>query len=334
MRRNALRSDAVPALDQVFAARQRIRGIARRTPLEASPRLGRAAGAAVFLKLECWQRTGSFKARGAANAVALLPPDARARGLVTASAGNHGQAVALAAQEFGARATIYVPASAPETKRARIRRYGAELRDEAVDYDAAEEQARHHAAAEGAVFVHAFSDPGVVAGQATVALEILEDLPEVRDIVLPVGGGGLAAGVGRVIRSAAPGARVIGVQSTETRAMYEALRAGNLVDVPIPPTLADGLAGCTDEASLRRVAEVLDDLVLVTEDEIETAIRELFAGDGVVAEGAAAVGAAAVLSGRVRLRAPAVVIVTGGNLDGRRLAPILAGGAAAPDGRA
>jgi threonine dehydratase len=310
----------------VRAARGRIGSLAYCTPLQRSEHLSEVAGTAVWLKLECWQRTGSFKIRGAANAVALLDAAQRSRGLVTASAGNHGQAVALAARELGVRATIFVPATAPETKRARIRRFGALLRDDAADYDAAEALARAHAAATGAVFVHAFSDPAVVAGQGTVGLELLEGLPDAGTVVLPVGGGGLAAGVGRVFRELAPGTRVIGVQSTETRAMHEAFRAGRLVDVPIPPTLADGLAGCTDEPAWRRAAEVLDDLVLVEEAEIEDAIRELYAADGVVAEGAGAVATAAVLGGRVPLRGPVAVVVSGGNMDGKRLADILAGG--------
>jgi threonine dehydratase len=280
----------------------------------------------VLHKLECWQRTGSFKIRGAANAVAMLSPADRTRGLVTASAGNHGQAVALAGREFGAHVTIFVPATAPETKRARIRGFGAELRDDAPDYDAAELQARDFAAATGAVFLHAFSDRAVVAGQATVGLEIAETLPAVAEVIVPVGGGGLVAGVGRVLRSVAPGARVIGVQSTRTRAMYEAFRAGGIVEVGIPPTLADGLAGCTDEVSYLRAAEVVDELLLVEEEAIAHAIRELYAADGVVAEGAGAVAAAALLGGTLRLRGPAVVVVSGGNIDALRLAEVLAGG--------
>jgi threonine dehydratase len=324
--RSALSSDGVPALEAVHAARRRIAVLARTTPVERSARLSEAHGADVLLKLECWQRTRSFKIRGACNAVSLLDAAQRSRGIVTASAGNHGQAVALAAREFGVGATVFVPATAPVTKTERIRRYGAELRAEAQDYDTAERIAREHAAATGAVFVHAFSDTAVVAGQATVALEILDAVPDVGTVVVPVGGGGLMAGVGRVLRSAAPQVRIIGVQSTATRAMHESLAAGHLVDVPIPPTLADGLAGCTDEITMRRVAAVIDELVLVEEAEIAAAIRALHGSDGVLAEGAGATGAAAVLSGRVRGKGPVVVVVTGGNIDGGLLAGILAGG--------
>jgi threonine dehydratase len=316
----------VPALEDVHAARRRIAVLARTTPVEQSARLSEAYGADVLLKLECWQRTRSFKIRGACNAVALLDAAQRSRGMVTASAGNHGQAVALAAREFGVHATVFVPATAPATKTARIRQYGAELRDEAPDYDSAERIAREYAATTGAVFVHAFSDADVVAGQATVALEILEAVPAVRTVVVPVGGGGLMAGLGRVFRAVAPHVRIIGVQSTQTRAMYEAVAAGRVVDVPIPPTLADGLAGCTDAISFGRVAAVIDELVLVEETAIAEAIRTLYGSDGITAEGAGAAGAAAVLSGQLRGTGPAVVLVTGGNIDGGLLASILGGG--------
>ncbi|HSJ05274.1 MAG TPA: threonine/serine dehydratase [Longimicrobiales bacterium] len=317
-------ADRAPSLNDVRAAAGRIAGFVHRTPLEHSHRLSDAAGTAVHLKLECWQRTRSFKVRGAHNAISLLGPAGRARGLVTASAGNHGMAVALAAREFQAKATVFIPHDAPGTKRSRILRLGAAVHDEARDYDEAEELARDFARYTGAAFVHAFSDPAVVAGQGTVALEILDELPAIRDVIVPVGGGGLAAGVGIVVKARAPAARVVGVQSTETRAMYEAFRANRVVDVPVPPTLADGLAGCTDGAAYEAVRDVVEDIVLVEEAEIASAIRELHAEEGIVAEGAGAVAVAAVLSGRIRTRGPAVVLVTGGNIDGALLAGLLA----------
>lgn len=316
-------ASAMPSLADAYAARRRIAGRIRPTPLHHSLQLSDAAGAEVVLKLECWQLTGSFKLRGALNAVAVLGDAARERGLVTASAGNHGQAVALAARQHGVRATIHVPADAPQVKQARIRAYGALLRTEAADYDEAEERAREHARSEGAVFVHAFSDPQVIAGQATVGLELLDEVADISDVIVPVGGGGLITGVGLVLKAVMPGVRVTGVQSTRTRAMWEAFRAGRATAVPIPPTLADGLAGCTDEATYRRAREVVDELVLVEEAEIAAAIRALHAADGVVAEGAGAVAAAALLAGRVRPAGRCVAIVSGGNIDGHRLASIL-----------
>jgi len=314
---------SMPTLAEVEAARQRITGQVRQTPLHHSLHASDTAAAEVLLKLECWQLTGSFKLRGALNAVAALGDDARSRGLVTASAGNHGQAVALAARQHDARAVIFVPADAPEVKQTRIRSFGAELRTEAADYDEAEELAREYARAEGAVFVHAFSDPQVIAGQATVGLELLDEVAELSDVIVPVGGGGLIAGVGMVLKAKLPQVRITGVQSTQTRAMWEAFRAGHATAVPIPPTLADGLAGCTDEATYRRAREVVDELVLVEEAEIAAAIRSLYTADGIVAEGAGAVAVAALMTGRVRPAGRAVAIVSGGNIDGKRLASIL-----------
>jgi threonine dehydratase len=313
----------LPPLQEVRDAAVRLQGVVRTTPLQRWEWLSSSTGGDVHLKLECWQRTGSFKLRGAYNAISRMSGEQRARGIVTASAGNHGQAVACAARELGAHEVVFVPRDAPELKQLRIRQFGAELRAEAADYDDAERMARAYAAERDVVFVHAFSDSAVIAGQATVALEILAELPRPDVVVVPVGGGGLAAGIGLVLRAALPATRVIGVQSSRTRAMYEAFRAGRVVDVPVPPTLADGLAGCTDEPSYRRLRAVLDELVLVEEDEIADAIRALLATEGVLAEGAGAVAAAAVLSGRVQVNGAAALVVSGGNIDVARLGAIL-----------
>lgn len=304
-------------------ARERLRGVVRHTPLQPSPWLSRRAGVPIHLKLECWQVTHSFKARGAFHAIAGLDPADRTRGLVTASAGNHGLAVAFAARAHDAMATIFVPASAPATKKSRIRRLGAELREVDGGYDEAAEAARRFAAATARPIIHPFDDPAVVAGQGTLALEILDDLPAVRNVVVPVGGGGLAAGVGAALRVHAPAARVLGVQSTATRAMYEAFRAGRVVPVESSPTLCDGLAGETEVGAYQRARSVLHELRLVEESEVAPAIRALFEEEGVVAEGAGAVGVAALLSGALPLEGPAVVVISGGNIDGHRLSRIL-----------
>jgi threonine dehydratase len=314
---------ADPLLLAVQAAQLRIGGQVRRTPLERSVWLSQYTGAEVFLKLECWQRTRSFKMRGAANAIAGLPAVARARGVVTSSAGNHGQAVALAAAEAGLPATIFVPSDAPRTKKARIRSYGAELNEDAATYDDAERVAVEYARERDAFFVHGFSDPDVVAGQATVGMEILDELPDVREVIVPVGGGGLIGGVGSVMRSAAAPVRIIGVQSERTNAMYEAFRGGHVVDTPVTPTLADGLAGCTNEPAFRLARRVVDELHLVEEAAIAAAVRDHFRHDGIVAEGAAAVGAAALITVPLELRGPVVVVISGGNIDGSRLAALL-----------
>lgn len=315
-----------PSLADVRAAAERITTVARRTPLERSATLSERAGGDVLLKLECWQPTRSFKIRGASNALASLAPHILAEGVVTASAGNHGQAVASAARVVHARATIFVPETAPRVKQERIRRLGAELRVVGESYDDAERAAVAFAECSGRAFIHAFSDPAVIAGQGTIALELLDQCPELREVIVPVGGGGLISGIGAVLKAARPEVRVIGVQSTETRAMHAAFAAGRVVDVPVPPTLADGLAGCTDDATFQRARRVVDELVLVTEAEIADAIRTLFNEDGVTAEGSAAVGPAAIRAHRVRVNGPAAVIVTGGNIDGERLAACLAPG--------
>ncbi|HEX6558230.1 MAG TPA: threonine/serine dehydratase, partial [Longimicrobiales bacterium] len=283
-----------PTLTEIYQARSRIMGVARRTPLDRSLWLSDKVGHDVYLKLECWQRTRSFKMRGACNAIASLDEAARARGLVTASAGNHGQAVALAAREVGAKATIFVPSTAPETKQSRIRSFGADLNTDSPTYDDAQIAAREFAGRTGATFVHAFSDRDVVAGQGTVGLEILEDLPGVRNVVVPVGGGGLIGGIGIAIKSADPSIRVIGVQSTQTPSMYEAFKAGRLVNCPIGPTLADGLAGAVDDISFARARDVVDEMLLVEEAAIPAAIRALYRFDGIIAEGAAGTPVAAI----------------------------------------
>ena len=313
-----------PALADVLAAARRLEGVARRTPLERSPWLSERAGAEVWLKLETAQRTGSFKLRGAYNAIASLPAQERARGLVTASAGNHGQGVALAASLLGARALVFVPASAPEAKKRRIARFGAELREIEGGYDEAHHAAEAHAAATGAWFVHAFSDPAVVAGQGTVGLEIVQELPGVRTIVVPVGGGGIAGGIGVVARAMGSGIRVVGAQTEETAAMHASLAAGRLVSPPYGETLCEGLSGDVDARSLALAARVLDDVVLVSEAAVRRAVRRQFEEEGIVAEGSAAVGVAAVLEGAVeRIGGPAAVVLTGGNVDGARLARLL-----------
>jgi threonine dehydratase len=317
--------DALPTVADVLRAARRLEGVARATPLEPAVWM-EAAGGPVHLKLETQQRTGSFKLRGALNAIASLSPAERARGVVTASAGNHGLGVALASRLLGVGATVFLPANAPEVKRRRIERYGASLRAVAGDYDGAHREALAHAAATGAVHLHAFSDPAVVAGQGTVGLEIFRALPETATLLVPVGGGGLIGGVGLVARALAPRARVVGVQSTETAAMHASLAAGALRSPPMGPTLCEGLSGEIDERSLRLARAVVDEMVLVPEAAIRGAVRDLFVEEGVVAEGSAAVAVAALRSDLVRpAHGPVVAVVTGANIDARRFASILSG---------
>jgi threonine dehydratase len=309
----------------VRAAAERLRGVVRQTPLECSAALSQAAGAEVHLKLEGMQRTGSFKLRGAYNFMASLSPAEQARGVVTASAGNHGQGVALAAGLLGCRARVYVPASAPECKQRRISRLGAELVRVEGGYDQAHAAAEQWAAQSGACFVHAFSDPRVVAGQGTVGLELFEQLPGLRTILVPVGGGGLAGGVGVVARALGPTVRVVGVQTVETAAMHDSLAAGHLVSPAYGDTLCEGLSGDIDERALGLAQSVLDQVVLVEEAAVRDAIRWLYLEEGLVAEGSAAVVVAALLHAAAGpLYGPVVAVLSGSNLDASRLASILA----------
>ena len=313
-----------PTFAEILEAQRRIGSAVRRTPIERSSWLSQIAGHDIFLKLECWQPTRSFKVRGAANAIGILREGDEPKPIVTASAGNHGQAVALAARDAGMRATIFVPNNAPEMKKARIRSFGAELNDDSASYDDAEVAAMVFAADTDASFVHAYSDRAVVAGQGTAGVEIFEEIPDIANVIVPIGGGGLIAGVGIAARALAPRTRVIGVQSTETAAMHAAFEKGAVVEVPVPPTIADGLAGQVDEISFSRARPVVDQIVLVEEDTIRHAIRQLFLNDGIVAEGAAATAAAAIIAGSLSIDGPTVLIITGGNIDAQRFAGILA----------
>lgn len=311
-----------PTLDEIRDAHRAMASALRRTPLERSLWLSSLAGHDIWLKLECWQRTRSFKMRGAFNAVRCLSDEERARGLVTASAGNHGQALALAAHDLGVGATIFVPTNAPETKKAHIRAYGAKLDTLSPTYDDAELAALAFAQETGSTFVDAYSDRSVVAGQGTVGLEILEDLPDITNVVVPVGGGGLIAGIGIALESR-PDIRIIGVQSNRTTAMYDAFEAGRVVESAVPPTIADGLAGQVNEKSYERARAVVDEMILASETALPAAIHKLFTADGIVAEGAAATSVAAICEGALKVDGPTVLVITGGNVDAGLLASIL-----------
>jgi threonine dehydratase len=309
---------------RIQVAADLLRPHVRRTPLERSSALSARAGTDVLLKLECLQRTGSFKLRGALNALMSLPEAELTSGVVTASAGNHGLGIASAAELLDARATIFVPAEAPTVKVERIRRLGAEVRLIPGGYDAAHAAAIEFAKEHGLPFVEPSTGPDVIAGQGTVAAEILDQLESVRTIVVPVGGGGLLAGIGSFVRDLELPIRLVGVQSSATGAMHASLAAGVPTSVPVEPTLCEGLAGDVDEIGLGLARSVVDELVLVEERTVAMAIRELYFGDGVVAEGSGAVGVAALLEGRLSdVPGPIVIIVTGANIDASRLALVV-----------
>lgn len=320
------RDPAVVTMHEVLLAAKRIGPWVRRTATERSAALSAELGAEVWLKLECQQRTGSFKLRGALNRLLTLPDEARARGVLTCSAGNHGLGVAEAARLTGIAATIVVPENVSAAKLAGLRRTGVELLLVGADYDEAEARAPGIARERGLAFVSPYDDAAVIAGAGTVALETLLDLPEAGTIVVPVGGGGLAAGVGVVARALHPASRVVGVQSEASATMSSALGAGRLVSVASGPTLADGLAGNIAPGAITfpLVRDHLDGVLTVSEAAIGAAMLTFLDRHHLVVEGSGAVGLAALQAGLLAdAPGPIVLIVSGSNVATEVLAGLL-----------
>jgi threonine dehydratase len=296
-----------PTLADIEAARARVGRLARVTPVYSSETLSRRAGRSVFLKAENLQRTGSFKIRGAVNKIATLSEAERGAGVVTASAGNHGQAVALAAREAGVAATIFMPQDAPMAKVDATRSYGADVVLAGEGYDEAQSLTLERVEA-GSTLVHAFEDPAVIAGQGTLGLELAEQLGNVEALVVPVGGGGLAAGIALALKELRPELRLVGVQAA-TCAPF----AGH---EPEGLTIADGIAvKKPGELTRALLADRLDDLVTVTDAEIAQAIVVLLERVKLVVEGAGAASVAALLNGNVAGGGPACALLSGGNID-------------------
>jgi threonine dehydratase len=314
----------------IIAARRRIAPHIRRTPLFSSAWLSGAAGADVRLKLESLQLTNSFKFRGAVNATASFIERRRAQHrpagrIVTASAGNHGRAMACAAERFGLGLVVFTPASAPRAKLDHIARHGADLRA-APTYEDAERMAKAFAAATGATYISPYSHPDVIAGAATVAVEILEDWPEVDTILAAVGGGGLVSGIAIAAGALAAGrVDVVGVECEASPAFHEALEAGHIVEVEVQPTLADGLAGNMDPETITfdLVKRHVNRMVLAPEPAIADAIRGLFEQERVIAEGAGATAVAALLAGLQMAGRNVAVVVSGSNIDAGVLSRVL-----------
>ncbi|HEX2506665.1 MAG TPA: threonine ammonia-lyase [Gaiellaceae bacterium] len=296
-----------PTVADIEAARERLEGVARVTPVYSSETFSRMCGRPVWLKAENLQRTGSFKIRGAVNKVATLGPEERAAGVVTASAGNHGQAVAWAAREAGVKATIYMPEDAPMAKVEATKSYGAEIVLAGEGFDEAV-VAAHEREEAGATFVHAFEDEVVIAGQGTIGLELAEQLEESRVVVVPIGGGGLAAGTAIALRARRPEIRLVGVQAAACAPVAGSDRMGF--------TIADGIAvKHPGELTQGILDDLLDDIVTVTDDEIAEAIVLLVERVKLVVEGAGAASVAALLAGRVGGGEPACALLSGGNID-------------------
>jgi threonine dehydratase len=309
------------ALSEILAARGRIVPHVRRTPMMAAgpaPLPPQIAGR-LTLKLESLQVTGSFKARGATNKVLSLPPERLARGLVTASGGNHGLGVAYAGLIANAPVTIYLPSNTPPAKAGKLERLGARVLWEGDVWDDANRAALEAAERDGLTYVHPFADPAVIAGQATLGLEILEDAPETDFLLVAIGGGGLIAGVASAVKALRPGIRVVGVEPTGAPTLYESLRAGRVVELPAITTAANTLAPRrSDELNFGIIQQTVDEIVLVTDDEMREAARWLWLELGVAAELSGAATLAAILSAKVPLEGVqcACALVCGAGTDG------------------
>ncbi|MGB2875255.1 MAG: pyridoxal-phosphate dependent enzyme [Gaiellaceae bacterium] len=299
--------ETAPTLSDVEEARARLDGVARVTPVYGSETLCRLTGREVWLKAENLQRTGSFKVRGAVNKIAMLSNRERRAGVVAASAGNHGQAVAWAAREAGIKAIIFMPQDAPMAKVEPTKTYGAKAELQGATFEDALAAALAYVESTGATFVHPYEDEKVIAGQGTIGLEIAEQMPDVETVVIPVGGGGLASGISLVLRALKPGIRIVGVQA--------GLEGW---------TIADGIAvKSVGELTGRILEETLDELVSVTDEEICSSIVLLLERSKLVVEGAGAVSIAALLAGKAGGEGPALALLSGGNIDPTMLISVM-----------
>lgn len=306
------------SLDDIRSAATRIAARVLRTPMMRSADLEEVAGVPVYLKLEHHQTTGSFKLRGATNAILSLTSEERARGVVAASTGNHGRALAHAARAQGAVATICMSRLVPENKVSEIRRLGAEVRIVGHSQDEAQQEVERLVAEKRMVMVPPFDHAHVIAGQGTLGLEITQQLPEAAMVLVPLSGGGLAAGVSAAVKGSNPKARVIGLTMQRGAAMKASLDAGHPVQVEERPSLADSLGGgigLDNALTFAMCRDLLDDVILLSEEEIAAGMRHAYALEREIIEGASAVGLAALLAGRVKSSGPVVVILSGRNVD-------------------
>ncbi|MET3588440.1 threonine dehydratase [Pseudorhizobium tarimense] len=306
------------SLADIERAATRIAGRVVRTPLTPSPTLSKRAGQPVHLKLETLQPIGAFKLRGAMNAILSRDNAARRRGLVTASTGNHGRAVAYAARELGVPATICMSSLVPANKVEAIRSLGANIRIVGVSQDDAQDEVERLVQTLDLTPIPPFDDVDVVAGQGTIGLELVEDLPDLATVLVPLSGGGLAGGIAVAAKALKPQARIIGISMERGAAMYAAVAAGKPVAVREEETLADSLGGgigLSNRVTFALCRALLDDVVLLTEDEIAAGIRHAAREEDQVVEGAGAVGMAAILANKVQLLGPTAVIVSGRNID-------------------
>lgn len=312
-------------LQDILVAQRNLSGLITRTPLEYSFLLSQRAGCQVYLKLENWQKTGSFKVRGAINKVACLTEEEKARGLVTASAGNHALGVAYAARALGnVPTTLFVPINAPASKLKKLEEFDCDVSLSGHSYEEAHHAAEDFGRFHGATYIHAYDDPRIIAGQGTIGLEVLEDLPEADAILVPVGGG-LIAGIAVAAKAINPQVQVIGVQPEASPAAYLSLRDGRpYEEYDAAPTIADGLAGGFGRLPFEIAGSLIDEVVLVSEEEIHAAVFTLLELAQLVVEGSSAVGIAALLAGKVNLTGRKVAaVLTGANIDASLLFEIM-----------
>ncbi|MCL9812535.1 threonine ammonia-lyase [Natranaeroarchaeum aerophilus] len=313
-------------VDDVRAARERVRETSRWTPLEYSHTFSEMTGANVHLKLETFQRTGAFKIRGATNRIATLSDEERTAGVVTASAGNHAQGVALAASRAGVDSKIVMPEHAPIAKVKATRSYGGEVVLHGVDYSEAAERAHEIEHEEGRTYVHAFDDPAIMAGQGTIGLEIVDDLPEVDTVVVPIGGGGLISGIATALKGFDPEIRVIGVQAEGASSVAQSLQKGEVYERESVDTIADGIATRrVGDLTFDVIDERVDEVVTVDDSEIAVALTYLLERSKTLVEGAGAVPLAALLNGRFEYDDDETIVpcLCGGNIDLNTLTTVI-----------
>jgi len=321
---------SAPTLSDIEAAREILAGVAIRTPMEESRWLSAAAGGPVLLKCENLQRTGSFKIRGAYLRMSRLSADERANGVVAASAGNHAQGVALAAQLLGIKSTVFMPEGAPIPKEKATRGYGAEVRFRGHSVDEALVAAKEFASTTGAVLIHPFDHPDIVTGQGTCGLEVVEQCLDARTVLVPAGGGGLIAGMATAIKGRKPDVQVVGVQAEGAAAYVESLRQGHPVPLGGMSTMADGIAvGCPGEVPFQAVQKYVDEVVTVSEESLSRALLMLLERAKLMVEPAGAAAVAALLEHPDRFATPAVVVLSGGNVDPLLLMRVIRHGMAA-----
>lgn len=313
-------------LSDIQDARKLLQGIIIPTPILPDEKLSDEIGAEAYLKAECLQRGGSFKVRGAYNKISRLSAQEKERGVITASAGNHAQGVALAARLNNIKATIVLPEFAPLTKIMATKAQGAEVVMKGASFDEAVEYSRRLQKERGLVYVHAFDDELIIAGQGTIGLEIVKDLPDASVVVVPIGGGGIISGIAIAVKSLLSSVRVIGVQSENVASVSHSLEAGKPVTTEAKPTIADGIAvKRPGEITLPIIKKYVDEIVTVTEEEIARAIFHCVQNNHLVVEGAGAAGLAALLAGKIKVAPDDTVcaVLCGGNIDGNLLARVL-----------